>query len=233
MIPIKILYTEDDVSYAELIQMQLEPEGFIVKIADTPAKAYRLFQEFHPDLMMVDLDLQQEKEGLEIIRSIHLQCPRFPLIVYSAHAEPAVIAETMNLGVRHHVNKDRSLTELVAMLRNAYRQAYCYGEKQNPEYRLSEQTTFNVQTYMICINGQKEYLKQTAGKLLRQLCLHINEFVSPAELTLSVWGIEKKLQELRRYADKLRKVIESRDPDIRILNMPGGYYQLECKAWKK
>lgn len=232
MTSIKILYTEDDDSFARLIQQRLQQEGFIVETANTPAKAYKLFREFRPDLMLVDLDLQQEKEGLKIIRDIHLQSPWFPVIVYSAHIEPALVVETMNLGVMHHIGKDRSLPELVAMIRNAHRQSYRYKGDWNPEYQLSGLTTFNIRTHILSINGREEHLTPITGKLMKQLCLHINEFVSSQELNIAVWGIEKNLQELRRYIKKLRSLIETQDPDIRILNKIGGYYQLECKAWK-
>ena len=229
---IKILYIEDDLSYASLVKDWLAREGFITVIADTAPKAERLFHEHHPDLVMVDLDLQRPKEGLEIIRNLHLQYPSFPVIVYSAHADPETVIETMDLGVMHHIGKDRSIPELMAMLRNAFRQAYHCKENWNPEYQLSEITTFNIQTNIITIHGQPEHLKKIAGRLLKQLCLHINEFVPPDELSIALWGIEKNIRELRRYIQILRDIIEDKDPNIRILNQTGGYYQLECQCWK-
>lgn len=232
MSTIKVLYIEDDLSYATLVKDWLSQEGFITLIADTSAKADRSFREHHPDLVMVDLDLQRPKEGLEIIRDLHRQHPGFPVLVYSAHADPETVIETMNLGVMHHVGKDRSIAELVAMLRNAFKQAYRCKENWNPEYQLSEITAFNIQTNIITINGEQEHLKKIAGRLLKQLCLHINEFVSPDELSIALWGIEKDIRELRRYIQKLRDLIEEKDPNIRILNQTGGYYQLECQAWK-
>ncbi len=75
-------------------------------------------------------------------------------------------------------------------------------------------------------------MKKIAGRLLKQLCLHINEFVPPDELSIALWGIEKDIRELRRYIQKLRNIIETQDPQIKILNQTGGYYQLECQTWQ-
>lgn len=230
---IKLLYVEDDIDYAEMIRQRLSPEGFELVVAPTASKAERLFREFRPDLVLVDLDLQREREGLEVIQNIYRQIPRFPVIVYSAHVEPETVIQTMNCGVLHHVGKERSIPELIAMLRNALYQAYRCREKQNPEYQLSPITTFNVSTRIITIQGKSIPLNRTAGLLFQQLCVHINEYVSPEELSVAVWGIQKDLGDLRRYISKLRKIIEDRDSDIHLLNQAGGYYQLECRQWKE
>lgn len=230
---IKLLYVEDDTDYAEMIRQRLAQEGFEVAIAPTATKAEKLFREFRPSLVLVDLDLQQEKEGLEVIRDIYRQSPYFPVIVYSAHVEPEMVIKTMEYGVLHHVGKERSIPELIAMLRNALKQTYRCEEIENPEYQLSPITTFNFSTRILTIHGTAVALTRIAGTLLQQLCLHINEFVQPEELTLVVWGYKKEVSELRRYISRLRKIIEPQDPGIRILNQSGGYYQLECESWKE
>lgn len=230
---VKLLYVEDDIDYAELICKRLRNEDFEIVIVPTAAKAEKLFREFRPELVMVDLDLQYEKEGLDFIRNLHRQFPWFPIVVYSAHVEPETIIETMNFGVLHHIGKDRSVPELTAMLRNALRQAYHCKEQQNSEYQLSPLTTFKIATQTLLIAGKPINLNRTISLLLRQLCLHINEFVPPNELSKAIWGIVKEPYELRRYISKLRKIIEPLDPNIHLLNQTGGYYQLECLQWKE
>lgn len=228
---ITLLYIEDDLSYATLVKEWLKLEGITTFIANTKVNAKKLFLKQHPDLLLVDLDLSLPKEGLEIIQEILIKYPHFPIIVYSVHADPETVIATMNLGVMHHVNKDRSIPELVAMIRNAYKQAYRNKDYWNPEYHLSAITTFNFQNNTLIINGKQQPLKKTAGKLLKQLCMHINEFVSPAELSHALWGFEKEIRELKRYIQNLRELLKE-DPDIQIINQNGGYYQLECNAWK-
>lgn len=228
----KILYVEDDTDYADLIRQQLAAKDFEVAIAPTASKAEKLFREFRPALVLVDLDLQQEKEGLEVIRTIYRLSPRFPVMVYSAHAEPETLIQTMALGVLHHVDKEKSLPELVAMIHNALKRTYFATEQNNPVYQLSTETTYNTSTYILTTGETTIPLNRTAGLLLKQLCLHINEFVQSDELLLAVWGYKKNIVELRRYASRLRKIFTQYDPSIRVLNLNGGNYQLECDLWK-
>ena len=132
----------------------------------------------------------------------------------------------------HHVGKDKSIPELVVLLKNAIRQAYRYGENFQPEYQLSETTIYNIKSCVLYLNGEKIQLKSIESKMLKQLCLHINEFVQPEELSMAIWGFKNNDSQLHRYASKLRKIIEPKDDSIKIINKRGGCYQLECLYWK-
>ena len=117
-------------------------------------------------------------------------------------------------------------------LKNAIRQAYRYGENFQPEYQLSEMTTYNIKSGILSLNGKEIPLKRIESRMLRQLCLHINEFVPADELSMATWGIKKEDSQLHRYTSELRKVIEEEDDSIKIINRRAGGYQLECQYWK-
>ncbi len=233
MCKIKILYIEDDFDFAQLIKAQLEKEGFEIEIAANEIVFKSLFRDFCPDIVMVDLDLRDSVQGIEIIRYINKESPLFPVIVYSALIEPSVVMETMKCGVYHHVGKDKSIPELVVMLKNAVKQAYRCDENFHMEYKLSEITSYNIRNCILTINGKEIQLKRIESRILRQLCLHINDFVSPEELSMATWGIKKTHAELHRYISELRKIIEPNDSSIKLMNKRGAFYLLECKEWKQ
>ena len=141
--------------------------------------------------------------------------------------------ETMKCGVYHHVGKDKSIPELVVMLKNAVKQAYRCDENFHMEYKLSEITSYNIRNCILTINGKEIQLKRIESRILRQLCLHINDFVSPEELSMATWGIKKTHAELHRYISELRKIIEPNDSSIKLMNKRGAFYLLECKEWKQ
>lgn len=229
---IKVLYIEDDLEFAELIKSQLEEQAFEMRIAVNQTKFKTLYRTFRPDIIMVDLDLRGEMQGIDIIRHIYNDAPLFPIVVYSAHADPATVMETMKCGVNHHVGKDRSIPELISMLQNAVKKAYHCNENFNPEYELSKTTVYNVRTCILTVNGKEIQLKRIESRMLRQLCLHINGFVSPEELSMAAWGVEKIHAQLHRYISDLRKIIDTTDSSINLLNKRGAFYQLECQEWK-
>lgn len=230
--PIKVLYIEDNLDFAKLIKSQLIAAGFEVDTTANAEKFKTLFKQFRPDILMVDLDLQNDIQGIDIIRDINTNYPLFPIIVYSAHIDPATVMETMSCGVMHHVGKDKSIPELVVILKNAIRQAYRYEENFQPEYQLSKTTTYNIKSCILSLNGKEMPLKRIESRMLRQLCLHINDFVTSEELSIATWGIKKEDSQLHRYTSELRKMIEHKDKSIKIINKRNGGYQLECQHWK-
>lgn len=230
---IKILYIEDDLDFARLVKSQLEKDDFEMEIAVNETIFKTLFRKFRPDIVMVDLELRGISQGIDIIHYINNKSPLFPIVVYSAHVEPSVVIETMKCGVYHHVGKDKSIPELIVMLKNAVKQAYRCDDNFHAEYKLSEITSYNIRNCILTMNGKEIQLKRIESRVLRQLCLHINDFVSPEELSMATWGIEKTHSQLHRYISELRKIIEPNDPSIKLTNKRGAFYLLECKEWKQ
>jgi CheY-like chemotaxis protein len=87
MSKIRILIVEDELVIAEDLKMQLESLGYSVTgIAKTYEKALTLLGENTPDLMLVDIKLKGEKDGIELAEKIKRTCD-FPLIFLTSHSD--------------------------------------------------------------------------------------------------------------------------------------------------
>jgi two-component system, OmpR family, alkaline phosphatase synthesis response regulator PhoP len=60
-----ILIVEDEPDIAQLIQLYLEKEGFFCRVCRDGLTALQVFQEFQPDLIILDLMIP-ELDGLEV-----------------------------------------------------------------------------------------------------------------------------------------------------------------------
>lgn len=151
-----------------------------------------------PDLLLVDLDLEGSKNGIDLIRQIITEVKQYPVIVYSSHTDPATVITTIELGVMDHIGKDTDREVFLAKLRNIAKRNYSQtGE--NPRYKLSAITTYNQRNGVLTIGNKSHKLKGKDMRLLQLLCLHFNEWVSPKELSFGLWGMEKNIGELKRY----------------------------------
>lgn len=222
---IRILYIEDDLDFGRLTKITLENDNFTVVLARNAEKGLACFREKRPDLLLVDLDLEGFRDGIGLIREIKEQLPWFPVIVYSSHTDPETIITTLNMGVMDHIGKDCEMGVMIAKLKNIARQAYCNDEGRIPVYELSPLTTFDRLREVININGSKTKLSGKDSILLTLLCAHSEEWVSPRELSVGLWGIEKDIAQLKRYVGNLRKILTP-DPHILIENKSGGFYRL-------
>ena len=103
---IRILYVEDDLDFGCMTKVFLDQAGFLVELTTNVEAAWKLFHTRRPDLLLVDLDLEGSKNGIDLIRQIITEVKQYPVIVYSSHTDPATVITTIQLGVIDHIGKD-------------------------------------------------------------------------------------------------------------------------------
>jgi DNA-binding NarL/FixJ family response regulator len=80
----------------------------IIEARDTAA-GYRLFREHSPDVVIVDLGLQDNGlGGLELIRRIRADDLNVRILVFSMHSDPVIVARALQAGATGYVVKDTS-----------------------------------------------------------------------------------------------------------------------------
>jgi two-component system, NarL family, invasion response regulator UvrY len=73
------------------------------------ASGYRLYRSHHPDIVIVDLGMQDKGlGGLELIRRINADNPRVRILVFSMHSDPGIVARALQAGATGYVVKDTS-----------------------------------------------------------------------------------------------------------------------------
>lgn len=84
-----ILYVEDDLDNQTLVKLFLKKEPWELKSAETPAQAMEILEAEPIDLIIVDLNLQEQGDGAELIKDIR-EKPEYkdtPVFVFSGHDE--------------------------------------------------------------------------------------------------------------------------------------------------
>ncbi|MDT0295409.1 DNA-binding response regulator [Mesonia ostreae] len=83
----RILFIEDEFLIAKDIQLLLQKdEEYQVDVAKTPSKALELYQAFRYDLVISDINLQCEKDGIEVVKDLK-QIRTLPVIYLTAYKE--------------------------------------------------------------------------------------------------------------------------------------------------
>lgn len=129
-----ILIVEDEAEIAQLIQLYLEKEGFSCRICRDGLSAIQLFQEYQPDLIILDLMLP-ELDGLEVCARIR-QKPgsKDPyILMLTAKGEEIDRIIGLSTGADDYMVKPFSPRELVARVRALLRRTMRQGG-QTPTY---------------------------------------------------------------------------------------------------
>ena len=116
---IKILIVEDEVLIAEHLKHYLIGFGFSeVFLAHTKKIAIQLIDHISPDLILLDLHLQQPKDGLEIAKIID-EKGETPYIFITANADMLIIQEATHTKATGYITKPIKKADLFACIQIA------------------------------------------------------------------------------------------------------------------
>jgi len=91
MSTIRILIVEDELIIAEDIKIELESLGYeVIGIAATYDEAIELFNNYHPDVMLVDILIAGGKDGIDLARTIRKK-EDLPLIFLTSYADKGTV----------------------------------------------------------------------------------------------------------------------------------------------
>jgi response regulator of citrate/malate metabolism len=88
----KIIIIEDETIISFSYRLQLERMGFeVIGTARSTDEAEELLRDERPDLIIMDIYLKGEKNGLELAQEIHATDP-IPILFLTASTKPEVVA---------------------------------------------------------------------------------------------------------------------------------------------
>ena len=82
----RILVIDDDAGQLEIRKLLLEHAGYAVTVATTAAEARECFSSVNPRVVLVDLRLQSDGDGFELIREFRQADPQVRIVVISGWA---------------------------------------------------------------------------------------------------------------------------------------------------
>jgi DNA-binding response OmpR family regulator len=113
----KVLIIEDYYALADIESLLCTMEGYEVKVAKSGDEGLKLFEEFQPDLVLLDLMLPGEMSGsqvLERIRADHGHQPK--VLVVSALVNPTTAPKLEAYGNVETLGKPFKIKELAARI---------------------------------------------------------------------------------------------------------------------
>lgn len=115
----KILYVEDETQAREALSKYLTRRFGKIFTACDGVEGLDVFQEYQPDLVIVDLYMPN-MDGIEMIQKIKKLSPKTYIIVTSAVDEVETILKGVNIGIDKYLLKPINLENLIEIV-SAYR----------------------------------------------------------------------------------------------------------------
>ena len=113
-----ILVVDDEPDAVELMQTILEHEEYDVTTASNGIKALEAMK-YNPDLVLLDIRMPGEKNGLEVCRKLKSdpKTKQIPVIIFSAKVLDHHIEEGFQAGANEYITKPFRSTKLLEIIK--------------------------------------------------------------------------------------------------------------------
>lgn len=112
----RLLFVDDEPNIRATLPIILRRYGFTVTVAATASEALEHIENREFDLLLCDLNIEQERDGFDVIRAMHAAHPRCINIVLTGYPDMNSAVEGIHLGIDDYILKPAKADTLVAIL---------------------------------------------------------------------------------------------------------------------
>ena len=186
----KILVVDDERSIVDLIEYNLQRNGYQVIVARDGRQALRLAQSERPDLVILDLMLPG-LDGLDVCRVLRRESA-IPIIMLTARDEEVDRVVGLELGADDYVTKPFSVRELMARVRAVLRRTTPDTPTETGADDVLRVGPLEVDTPSreARLDGHPLPLTRLEFELLKTLARHAGQVLNRDQLLDQVWGYD-------------------------------------------
>ena len=219
-----IFLIEDEVHIQQLIQYNLETNGFSVNAFSSGEDLLKHIETELPDLFILDLMLPGI-DGLEICRRIRQdqRTKNIPLVFLTARGEEFDRILGLEMGADDYITKPFSVRELVARVKALFRRTDAM-EERNFESLNSGELKLNLASHEVFKQGEKIELTLKEYELLKILIQNRGRVMTRDLLLEKVWGFDYfgETRTVDVHVRYLRQKIEDDDSNPKYIETVRG-----------
>jgi two-component system response regulator VicR len=185
------LVVDDEKPIADILQFNLQKEGYEVICAYDGEEALQKVEEVMPDLILLDIMLPQ-KDGMEVCREVRKKYD-MPIIMLTAKDSEIDKVLGLELGADDYVTKPFSTRELLARVKANLRrhsQAAAQEDVNDTNEIIIGSLVIRPDAYIVLKRGETIELTHREFELLHYLAKHIGQVMTREHLLQTVWGYD-------------------------------------------
>lgn len=176
---------DDEESLLDIIQLNLELEGYTVHTAITGSQALSEIRRRKFDLVLLDVMLP-EVDGFTICQTLRLENNNVPILFITAKNSSEDRVFGLKIGADDYLAKPFDLEELLLRVQLLLKRNKSFGNTSEYEF---DGCKINFTSYEVQdVKGQRHTLSKTEIMFLKLLIERKNEVISRDQIIDSVWG---------------------------------------------
>lgn len=190
MNPYKILIVDDEESICEILQLNLQTEGYSVDVAYSAEEALRLDISSY-SLLILDI-MMGEMSGYKLLQILRSKddTQNIPIIFCSAKDTKDDTITGLNLGADDYIAKPFSSREVIARVKSLLRRTYSRGEAHVATTVEFETLVMDLSRKQCSIDGEDISMTKKEFEILALLLQNKNVIFSRQDILSRVWDDE-------------------------------------------
>ena len=218
----KILIVEDSQEILDGLKEFFQEEDYDVTGVSTGDAALKIFYQYQPDLVFLDVMLPG-LSGFEICGRIR-ELSEVPVIMYSALGSETEKVEAFEKGADDYIVKGTGMGEVIARVSAVMRRSSATGTADPTETYVDGVLNINYTSQTVAIRGEQIDLTPTEYKLLTTLVNQKGRPIPADQLLHGVWGREYSTDELVKWhIGHLRRKLEINPSSPKLIVTRRGY----------
>ena len=222
----KIFIIEDEPSIIQLVQHNLEKEGFIVSSSTNGNNGLKELKKFEPHLLLLDWMLP-DLSGVEICKNImkDIKLKSLPIIMLTAKGEEEDKIKGLDSGVDDYLTKPFSFNELLARIKAVLRRS---DPKIVSDYIEFDDLKLNRNERRVFRSDIEITLGPTEFRLLEFFLLNPKRVYSRDQILENVWpnNINVESRTIDVHIRRLRKSVNLKNKKELIRTVRSAGYSL-------
>ena len=183
-----ILICDDDPVVHESLGLYLTSEGYEHQSAYDGQQALEMFENQHPDLIVLDL-MMPKMSGTDVCRTIR-QKSSVPIIMLTAKGEEIDRILGLELGADDYIVKPFSPREVLACIKAVLRRFSEKTEEEDSSIIRLPQLEISLENYQVKAAGKVIPCTPKEVEILHMLTSNVGQVFSREQILSRVWGYD-------------------------------------------
>ena len=221
---VKALIVDDDEDILELLQYNLEKEGYEVKTAADGIQAVDIARTFLPNLVLLDI-MMPRQDGIETCRQLREieELSDTYILFLTARSEEYTEVAAFDIGADDYITKPIKPRALMSRINALFRRE---AKKKNDEARIvAGDLEIDKSSYIVTVKGKEINLPRKEFELLYFLAQSPNKVFSRDDLLHNIWGSDVYV--LARTVDVHIRKVREKIGEGYIITIKGVGYKFE------
>jgi len=213
----KLLYVEDDISFAFVVKGSLELTGiYQIQVAGNGKEGLEAYHSFNPDIIVADIEMPV-MDGMEMVSEIRKTNETIPIMFATGYTNAQYVLDGYNLGVDNFIKKPYLPEELNAHIQAVLKRSHNLLDAKSINALHLGNYVFNVNNQSLQCKNTKYKLTARETKILYKLYENKGYVVNRSAILDDIWGMNDYFssRSLDVYITALRKYL-SFDPQVKI-----------------